>query len=217
MKQTVINAVMEHRIIAIVRGVQGDKLIPLAQALYEGGIRLIEITYSANGSASDEETARHIDCLAKHFAGKVLVGAGTVLTEKQVILTKQAGGLFIISPNTDEIVIGESNRLGLVSMPGALTPTEIAAAYKAGADFVKVFPVSNFGAKYVNAVKAPLAHIPLLAVGGIDENNVAEYIRAGACGAGVGGNLVNHRWIKSGEFDKITEVARKLMTAAKEC
>lgn len=215
MKQEVIRAIEEHKVIAIVRGVAEDKLIPLAQALYDGGIRLIELTFSTDGSISDEQTAEWIGALVKQFAGKLLVGAGTVLTEKQVSLVSGAGGLFAISPNTDEDVIRACNTYDLVSIPGALTPTEIAAAHKAGTDFVKLFPVSDLGPKYVKAVRAPLSHIRLLAVGGIDETNIADYLQAGACGVGVGGNLVNHKWVEAGEFEKITQVASQLVAAVK--
>ncbi|MBR5529398.1 MAG: hypothetical protein IKU57_02870 [Oscillospiraceae bacterium] len=105
MKQEVIRAIEEHKVIAIVRGVAEDKLIPLAQALYDGGIRLIELTFSADGSVSDAQTAKNIGALATQFQGKMLVGAGTVLTEQQVALVSQAGGVFAISLNTDEDVI----------------------------------------------------------------------------------------------------------------
>lgn len=215
MKQEVIHAIEAHKIIAIVRGVAKDKLIPLVQALYDGGIRLVEVTFSADGSVSDEQTAESIGALAKQFTGRMLVGAGTVLTEKQVALVSQAGGMFAISPNTDEEVTRACATHNLVSIPGALTPTEIAFAHKAGADFVKLFPVSNLGPKYVKAVKAPLSHIRLLAVGGIDENNIADFLKAGVCGAGVGGNLVNRQWVEAGEFEKITQVARELVEAVK--
>lgn len=215
MKQEVIRAIEEHKVIAIVRGVAEDKLIPLAQALYDGGIRLIELTFSADGSVSDAQTAERIGALAKRFEGEMLVGAGTVLTEQQVALVSQAGGVFAISPNTDEDVILACNTHGIVSIPGALTPTEIAAAHKAGADFVKLFPVSDLGPKYVKAVRAPLSHIRLLAVGGIDETNIADYLQVGACGAGVGGNLVNRKWVETGEFEKITQVAKQLVAAVK--
>lgn len=215
MKQTVIRAIEEHKIIAIVRGVAQDKLIPLTQALYDGGIRLIELTFSADGSISDEQTAARIRLLAKQFAGQMLVGAGTVLTKQQVALVDQAGGMFAISPNTDEDVIHACNSRGLVSIPGAFTPTEIVTAHRVGADFVKLFPVSDLGHKYISAVKAPLPHIRLLAVGGVDETNIANYLQAGACGAGVGGNLVNRKWVEAGDFNKITQVAQQLAAAVK--
>ena len=132
----IFESVKKNKIIVIVRGVAKEKLIPLAEAMYNGGIRHIECTYQANGSISDEEIADNIYMLAEYFGDKMYVGAGTVLTKKQVELPKQAGGKFIISPDANEEVIRYTKEIGLISMPGALTPTEIAAAKRAGADFV---------------------------------------------------------------------------------
>lgn len=147
--------------------------------------------------------------------GKVYVGAGTVLTREQVDLAKEAGALYIITPSTNPDVIRYAKEQGLVTMPGAMTPSEVVEAYEAGADFVKIFPVGNLGAAYIKAVKAPLSHIPILAVGGVNEKNIAEFLRMGAVGAGVGGNLVNTQWIKNGEFDKITALAEEFVKNAK--
>lgn len=213
MRETVISTVEKEKVIVIVRGVAKEKLIPLADAMYDGGIRLLEITYDATGKTSDEETAENIAMLAKEFEGRMLIGAGTVLKESQVGLTAKAGGKFIISPDTNKAVIEKTRALGLVSMPGALTPTEIADAHRYGADFVKLFPVSTFGTEYVKAVKAPLSHIKLLAVGGVDENNIKDYAKAGACGFGIGSNIVNKKYIEEGNFDKITELARAFLAA----
>lgn len=212
MKNKVIEKVLEEKIIAIVRGIESSKLIPMAEAMYDGGIRLLEVTYSANGSVSDEETAENIRRLAKYYEGKMFIGAGTVITPKQVELTANAGGRFIISPDTNEAVIKRTCELGLVSMPGALTPTEIQTAHRFGADFVKLFPITNMGVDYVKAVKAPLSHIKLLAVGGIDENNMVEYLDAGVCGFGIGSNIVNKRLIDAGDFAAVTELAKKYTT-----
>lgn len=209
MRNKVIEAIEKKKIITIVRGVKSDQLIPLAEAMYEGGIRLLEITYSADGSTSDEETAKNIEMLSKHFYGRMFIGAGTVITEKQVELTKNAGGQFIISPDTYENVIKKTKELGMVSIPGALTPSEIQNAHRYGADFVKLFPVTSMGVDYVKAIKAPLSHIKLLAVGGINENNMNDYLDAGACGFGLGSNIVSKKLIDSGEFSEITKLAKK--------
>jgi len=205
----VIESIKKNKIIVIVRGVAKDDLIPLAEAMYKGGIRLVECTYDATGKLSDEENAANIKALVDHFDGKMTVGAGTVLTEKQVELTKKAGGAFIISPNTDSDVIKKTRELGLVSIPGALTPTEVAAAHKAGADFVKIFPVDVYGPKYVKTISAPLSHIKLLAVGGITPDNMGDYLKAGACGVGVGSGIVNKKMIADGNFDAIVEMAKE--------
>lgn len=211
MKNKVISAVEEHKIIAILRGIPTNKIIQTAEALYDGGIRLIEITYSANGSIPHEETSENIKKLSEHFGDRLLVGAGTVITPELVEMAASAGAKYIISPDTNVSVIKRTNELGLVSMPGALTPTEILTAHYAGADFVKLFPVGNLGTGYIKAVCAPISNVKLLGVGGVNEDNVAEFIRAGVVGVGAGGNLANKKWVAAGEFDKLTETARKMV------
>ena len=209
MREQIIQTVEKEKIIVIVRGVEREKLIPLAEAMYQGGIRLLEITYSANGKVSDEDTAGNIRLLAKHFEGRMYIGAGTVLTEKQVELTAQAGGKFIISPDTYPEVIKKTRELGLVSMPGALTPSEMQTAHRSGADFIKIFPITSLGASYVKAVKAPLSHLKMLAVGGVDENNMAEYLKAGINGFGLGSNIIDKKKIAENDWAGITELAEK--------
>lgn len=211
--QEIIQTIKTSKIIAIVRGVESSRLIPLAEALYDGGIRLMEITYSADGSVSDSETADNIGSLTKHFKGKMYIGAGTVLTEDQVKKTFNDGGQFIISPNTDSEVIKYTKKLGMVSIPGALTPSEAETAKLAGADFVKLFPITSMGASYVKAITAPLSHILFLAVGGVTPQNVREYLDAGVCGFGIGSNIINKDYISSGDYGKITELAREYFSA----
>lgn len=213
MKGKVIEEISRCKIIAILRGIPKDKLIPVAQALYDGGIRVLEITYSANGRVLDEETAENIRMLSEQFEGKLYIGAGTVLTTKQVKLTKEAGGLFIISPNTDKEVIEETVRCGLVSIPGALTPSEVTYAHKCGADFVKLFPVTSLGAEYVKAIRAPLSHIKLLAVGGINQYNMKEYLSAGVCGFGIGSNITDKEMIAANDWEGIVKLAKEYIEA----
>lgn len=208
-REQVIKAVEREKIIVIVRGVEKEKLVPMAEAMYDGGIRLLEITYDASGTVSDVETARNIEMLARYFEGRMHIGAGTVIREDQVELTKKAGGAFIISPDTYGAVIYKTRSLDMVSMPGALTPTEIQSAHRFGADFVKLFPVTNFGIDYVKAVKAPLSHIKMLAVGGVNESNISEYLSAGISGFGIGSNIVNKKLIAENDFSKIKELAER--------
>lgn len=215
MREEVLSLIEEEKIIVIVRGVEKEKLIPLAEAMYKGGIRLLEITYSQSGAPSDEETADSIRLLSEHFKGRMLIGSGTTLTERQVVLTKNAGGTFIISPDVNVEVIKKTRELSLVSIPGALTPTEITTAHAAGADFVKLFPITNLGVSYFKAVSAPLSAVKYLAVGGIDENNMKEYLDAGIKGFGIGSNIVNKKMISANDFEKITELAKKYVEAVK--
>lgn len=215
MNDKLIRMIENEKIIVIVRGIAREKLIPLAEAMYSGGIRFLELTYSADGSIPDEETAENIKMLSVHFDGRMYIGAGTVLSEKQVELTKEAGGKFIISPDTNSDVIQKTKELGMVSVPGALTPSEIQIAHRSGADFVKLFPVTNMGADYVKAIKAPLSHIRLLAVGGVNENNLSEYLRAGVCGFGIGSNIVSKKHIDENNYESITMLAKKYVSAVR--
>ncbi|MDD2957752.1 MAG: bifunctional 4-hydroxy-2-oxoglutarate aldolase/2-dehydro-3-deoxy-phosphogluconate aldolase [Lachnospiraceae bacterium] len=213
MQKKIIANVLEKKLIAIVRGMEPDACLELGKALYAGGIDMIEVTFNQKSTNHFADTTKAISILKEQMGDKVMVGAGTVLSAEQVDLAKAAGAGYIITPSTDPAVIRYAKQQGLVAMPGAFTPSEIVEAYQAGADFVKVFPAGNMGASYIKAVKAPLSHIRLLAVGGVNEKNVAEFLRAGAVGAGVGGNLVNREWIAAGEFGRITELAREYVRA----
>lgn len=215
MKQHIIESVKNEKIIVIVRGVERELLIPLAEAMYEGGIRLLEITFDASGKTSDEQTAANISMLKSHFGDRMHIGAGTVLNTKQVALVAKAGGEFIISPNVKREVIEKSVELGLVSMPGALTPSEIVDAYDFGADFVKLFPITSLGVSYVKAVSAPLSHIPMLAVGGVDLDNMSDYLGAGVCGFGLGSNIVNKKMIAQGDWHGISALAAKYVATVR--
>ena len=215
MNDKLIKSIENEKIIVILRGIASEKLIPLVEAMYSGGIRFLELTYSADGRVSDEKNAENIKMLSEHFENKIYIGAGTVLNERQVELTKEAGGKFIIYPDTKPCVIQRTKELGMVSIPGALTPSEIQVAHRSGADFVKLFPITNLGADYVKAIKAPLSHIRLLAVGGVNENNLSEYLRAGVCGFGIGSNIVSKKLVDENNYEEITELAKKYVSAVK--
>lgn len=207
-KLETIYQIKENKIIAIIRGVSEEKITPLCQALYDGGIRLVELTYSANKHISDKRTAGQIKMLSTYFEGKLSVGAGTVITKKQVSYTKKAGGKFIISPNTDKKIIKTAKRKGLVSIPGALTPSEALSAKQYGADFVKLFPINNFGVDYFKAVSAPLSHIDFLAVGGICPENMEGYLKSNISGFGIGSNIIDKKLIEANDWAAITKLAQ---------
>lgn len=175
----------------------------------------MEVTFNQKEPESFSVTSNAIAEISGKYKDSMLVGAGTVTTVEQAELAAQAGARFIISPNVNTDVIRRTLELGMVSMPGAMTPTEILTAHLAGADFVKIFPVHELGISYIKAVRAPISHVKLMAVGGVNEGNVADFLNAGMCGAGVGGNLANRSWIEAGEFDKITQTARALLSAAR--
>ena len=211
MKEEIVNAVHDGRIIAIIRGFAPDVCLNLAEAYFRGGIRLVEVTFNQKAPETWKDTAAAIGAIKARFAGDVHVGAGTVLTEEQLSMCRDAGGEYMITPNVKPALIRSCVEQGLVAMPGALTPSEAVDAWDAGASFVKIFPAGSLGPGYVKAIRAPLSHIPFLAVGGISPDNVAEFMRVGCVGAGVGGNLTNKEWIAAGAWDKITETARQLV------
>jgi len=206
MRQHIIQEIEKHKLIAIIRGMGAETMLQLAQALYEGGIRLMEVTFDPAAQVHTN-TTKSI-ALIKNAFPDVLVGAGTVLTEEMVQLAHDAGAGYIISPDVNEAVIKKTRALGMVSLPGAMTASECMQAHRAGADFIKLFPAGSLGTGYLKALRAPLKQLKFLAVGGIHENNIQEFLKAGALGAGVGGNLVNGEWIKNGEFYKITALAK---------
>ena len=211
MKHQIIGQILEQKLIAIVRGVYGTDCLKLAKALYAGGIGLMEVTFDQSRQEDHKKTADTVKLLCREMGAHMAVGTGTVTSARLVELSAQAGAEFIISPDVNGEVIQETGKAGLVSIPGAMTPTEILTAHRAGADFVKVFPASGLGASYIKAVRGPINQIPLLAVGGVNETNIQEFLKAGCGGAGVGGNLVNREWIRQGRFGEITELAGKFI------
>lgn len=214
-KTALLERIKAEKLIAIVRGIEAEKCLKVADALYEGGFRLIEITFDQKDPASWSTTAEAISAIKEKYQSRMDVGAGTVVSPELVDIAADAGAEFIISPDNNPAVILRTLELGLVSMPGALTPSEVMSAWNNGADFVKLFPIASLGLDYVKAVRAPVSHVPMMAVGGVNEKNLKAFLDAGCCGAGIGGSLVNKQWIASGEFEKITELARTLVAIAK--
>ena len=213
---TALEYVEQRKIVAIVRGLEPDYLLRLGHAFVEGGIGLMEVTYDQRAPESWTATAKGIEAVEKEFGDRLLVGAGTVITPEQVHLTYEAGGHYLVTPTTQPEIIRMGKDLGLGLFPGAFSATEILSAYEAGADAVKVFPASCVGPGYIKAIRGPLSHIPLMAVGGINEKNAADYMKADCVGLGVGGNLVNKEWIRNGEWEKITALARAFLAAVNE-
>ena len=215
MREQVIQKVLDEKIIAIVRGVEVEKAVKAAEALYAGGIKLVEITFNQKDPASWCKTAEAIRQIKEKMDDKMLVGAGTVTSPELVQMAADAGAAYIISPDTDVAVIAKTRELGLVSMPGAYTATEAKQAHVAGADFVKLFPCIEGAPAYLKALCAPFNHIRFLAVGGVNADNAADFMKAGAVGVGVGGSLVNKKWVDAGEYDRITEEAKRFLVNMK--
>ena len=140
-----------------------------------------------------------------------MFGAGTVLKKSQIAQTKAAGGHFIISPDTNPDIITETKKEGLVSIPGALTPNEATLAHRCGADFVKLFPLTQLGVGYLKTICAPLSHISFLAVGGVRIGNILDYLHSGACGVGVGITSEQKEALEQNDYHYIEESFRELV------
>ena len=215
MSKEVLNKILDGKIIAIVRGIPSDEVVGLAKALLKGGISCIEVTFDQSSKEKAEDTLKAIANIRQALGDQVCVGAGTVMTVEQVEAAAAAGAEYMISPNIKAAVIARTKELDKVSIPGAMTPSEVVDAYEMGADIVKMFPAGVLGPAYIKAVKAPLKHIPVAAVGGVNPGNCADFIRAGAVGVGVGGNLVSPQLVKEGRFDEITAIAQSYTDALK--
>ena len=192
-------------IVAIIRANSADELIEAAAAIYAGGVDVIEVTMTTPNAL------QVINDVSSTYGDKVLVGAGSVLDAETARAVMLSGADFVVSPITKPDVIEICNRYGKVVIPGAFTPTEILMAWETGADYVKVFPSSGVGADYIKDVKAPLPQIPLVPTGGINAENAADFITAGATALGVGSALVNNQLIAAGEFATLTERAERLV------
>ena len=212
-REEIIENILKHKIIAIVRGIEPEKCIKVAEAILRAGINMIEVTFDQTSRNGFQETRSAIHAIRERLDDQMYVGAGTVLTIEQVDLAIEAGAEYIITPAVDVNVIRYVKEKNMVVLPGALTPTEAVRAYTAGADMVKIFPAADLGPGYLKSLKAPLKHIPMLAVGGVTEKNIGDYLAAGALGVGVG-CLANKTWIANGEYDRITACAEEMVRNA---
>ena len=213
MRDEILRAIDKERLIAIVRAPKAESFEKAVRAMYDGGIRLIEVTFDRSGKIPKEETARLIALLCEKLGKDMYIGAGTVTSTDDVLLAYAAGASFIISPNCDENIISLTRKLGMVSIPAALTPTEIISALDSGADYVKLFPANAFNKEYIKAVTAPISDAKILAVGGVTAENAKDFIDEGFAGVGVGSNLYNKKLIDEGRFGELTALAKKYVSA----
>ena len=200
--------ILDNRIIAILRDVDAENIADVINALMDGGIKAIEIPLSHNSPAAKAASLRTIQKSHEIFGDQIFLGAGTILSPEEAESAANAGAKYIISPNMDPETIKKTKALGLFSMPGTMTPSEIADAYKNGADIVKIFPAGNLGADYIKAIKGPLGFIPFAAVGGVNLENAGKLLQAGYHMIAVGGNLADKKAIQDGDFRKISSLAR---------
>jgi 2-dehydro-3-deoxyphosphogluconate aldolase/(4S)-4-hydroxy-2-oxoglutarate aldolase len=210
-KKAIRDRIVEIGIVPVVRAASPREAMVAVEAVSEGGIPIVEVTMTVPGAI---EVIRE---LVKTGASELLIGAGTVLDVETARRCRDAGAQFLVSPGLDLETVAFAVQEQILMMAGALTPTEIITAWKAGSDFVKVFPCGQVGgAKYIKALRGPLPQIPLVPTGGVNLNTAAEFIQAGAAALGVGGELVQAEALRVGKREIIVENARMLLTIVKE-
>ena len=210
-KQTALDYMKSHCIIAVVRADSGgDDLVRVVEAVVEGGVHCIELTMTTPGALQALELATKV-----LEGADVLLGVGTVLDAETCRLAILAGAQFVVTPVVAPEVATMARRYGKPVALGAFTPTEILHAWEAGSDVVKVFPSSVGGADYIKAIKGPLPQVPLLPTGGVEVNNVAEFLKAGAFALGVGGNLVSKKLVDAKDYAGLTRNARAFADSVK--
>lgn len=213
---SVLETMEKSRIVVIVRGTYGENLLNLAKAMYAGGMRFMEVTFAQDDPNCITKTSDAISSLIESLPCDMHFGAGTVLNKNQVKAAYDAGAKFIISPNVNQKVISLTKELGMASIPGAMTPSEILQAHEYGADIVKIFPLSDLGLSYIKSIRAPISHVKMMATGGVREENFTEIIRAGFVGAGISGRLTDKKLIAAGDFSELEKRARVFSDLARE-
>ncbi len=206
---TTLEQIKQHKLVCILRGIPAELAIDTAAALYQGGVRILEVTFNTEGAADI------IYKLRQQFDGKLLIGAGTVLDCDTAKTAIASGAEFLLSPILDSSMIAECNRSSKLAIPGVFSPTEMVTAVRLGAPIVKLFPAATLGADYIKQILAPLDNLSIMAVGGITAANARDYINAGACSVGAGSSLLNMTHVHERKFDKISETAKKFTESLK--
>lgn len=208
MRAQIMKELEDTRFIVIARRIPYQQIVKVAKAVYQGGVRLFEITFDQGRDDCIEEAQRCMSAVNDKLSNQMLIGAGTVLTVDQVKAAYEGGAKFIVSPDINLKVIEESQKLGMMTIPGGMTPTEIMTAWNAGADMVKLFPADDLGYHYIRNILAPLCHIPLVATGGINPETIPQFCSAGISYFGTGISILKPELIHEGNYLAITDLAR---------
>ena len=206
-KEKVLETIFQTKVVAVIRMADSGKLLKVVEAVQAGGVKAIEITMTV------PDAIEVIRTMARTKPAGVVIGAGSVLDPETARAAILAGAEFVVSPVTNFDTIRMCIRYGIPVMPGALTPTEIVAAWQAGADIVKIFPATSVGPKYFKDIHGPLPQIRLMPTGGVSLENSADFIKNGACCVGIGTALLDTKAIAAGDWNALTENARKLIAS----
>jgi 2-dehydro-3-deoxyphosphogluconate aldolase/(4S)-4-hydroxy-2-oxoglutarate aldolase len=209
-RESDLKRVLESGIVAVVRFAEPGPLVDVVKALADGGVTVAEVTFTVPNALDVIREAK------RQLGDRVLLGAGTVLDPETARAAFLAGAEFLVSPAVNLDVIRMARRYDKLVMPGAFTPTEIVAAWEAGADIVKVFPADVVGPAFFKAVRGPLPQVKLMPTGGVDLNTATEFLKAGAVCLGVGGQLVEPQAVANRDFARITALAKQYTDIVKQ-
>jgi 2-dehydro-3-deoxyphosphogluconate aldolase / (4S)-4-hydroxy-2-oxoglutarate aldolase len=210
MSNVLLGRLLASGIVAVVRKVDPDKAEALTGAFVRGGVTGIEVTVDS------DDAYQTIRRLKGKYSEEAVIGAGTVVNKEQAEKALEAGADFIFAPILDRETVEYTKEQGKIMIPGVFTPTEIHQAYVWGADIVKVFPASTLGPGFIKDVNAPLGEIPKMPTGGVNLDNVGEFIKAGSVAAGIGGSLVKKDLIAAGDWDGLENLAREFVNKVQE-
>jgi 2-dehydro-3-deoxyphosphogluconate aldolase/(4S)-4-hydroxy-2-oxoglutarate aldolase len=210
-KQAVREVIVDSGVTAVLRGIDEEDMVPVAEAIHAGGVTAIEVT--ADAKRCTEMIADVDRALADTNA---VVGAGTVMDAPAARNVIEAGAAFVLAPNLNEEVVEVCNRAGVVCIPGVMTPTEADRAMAAGADILKLFPASTVGPDHIGTLQGPLGDVPVMPTGGVSTENVAEYFAGGAVAVGAGSSLVDYDAIEREDWDAVRESAAAFVAAVED-
>ena len=205
-----LTRVINSGIVAVIRSTSSEQLVDVAGALYEGGVDVLEVTFTV------PRALEIIAAVRKALGERVLLGAGTVLDPETARAAFLAGAEFLVSPTVNLDVIKLGNRYDKLVMPGAFTPTEVLTAWEAGAQIIKVFPADIGGPAYLKTLHGPLPQVRLLPTGGVNLNTITDFLKAGACAVGLGGALVEPKAVQTGDMARIKSLAQQYVAAVKQ-
>lgn len=205
-----LERILNSGIVAVIRAENGELLVDVAEALLAGGVEAIEVTFTV------PKAHKVLEQVADKLGDRIVLGAGTVLDAETARIALLAGAEFVVSPAFRPDVIQTCKRYGKLVMPGALTPTEVIAAWEAGADVVKVFPSEITGSAYLKALHGPFPQVRLMPTGGVNLETAADFLQAGACALGVGSSLVSSAIMKAKDWGKLESLAKQYVQIVRE-
>ena len=213
----VVEELKKTHFMVLARGVPTDVLVKGVEAIAEAGVTVFESTFDHRREDCIAENAEKIAALVAALGDRMHIGAGTVLSAEEARAAHEAGATFIVSPDSDPAVIAETKKLGMASIPGAMTPTEIKRAWALGADVVKLFPADDLGYHYIQNLKGPLPHIPLMATGGVNPETIPEFLGRGILAVGTGITVFRPDLVQARDYAGIKALAAAHVAAIAKC